>query len=688
MPAPNYSNTLTRSIGFRYCIAVLSALAGLLLRQMLMPLLGLNDPYHAAWAAVGFSAWYLGMGPAILTTLLSMVGVWYLFLAPIHTFALQDPKTQITGIIGFLVFSGFFVLFGEINRRTNARLRRETAERKLTKVKLTQTEEEYFVTNERLHALMRELPVGVSFSNDPKCRHVSGNPVALAQFEVEEQENLSATAPLPTAPGRQFRFVQNGRKLSTSELPLQRAVKENRTIGPMEFEVHMPGGRLWIAEASGAPIHDSKGEVVGGVAVHSDITERKRAEAALRESEMRFRAFFEQAAVGIAGVSVDGRYLYANQKFCDLVQRPMDEVLRMTIAQVTHPDYVAADSEHLRQLLNGDAPQYTVEKQYVRSDGSPVWANSTVFPLRNDDGSIKGFAKVIQDISARKEVEAELDRERSALESRVEERTQQLKNSIQNINVQIAEKERAEGSIRRLSARLLELQDEERRRIARELHDSAGQVLAALDMQLSVIQMKTQHLESDLTPVVADCVSLVQEASSGIRTMSYLLHPPLLEETGLASTLRWFVAGFAQRSGIQVDLKIPPQFDRLPREMELTFFRLVQEALTNVHRHSGSPTAQVELNRTQTDVTLVVRDQGKGLGESNQDPSDQESHKVGVGVGGMHERVRQLGGTMQFVSELPGAALYVTLPLRRNGKSGASPASSLKPQAEDAHVGG
>jgi len=335
----------------------------------------------------------------------------------------------------------------------------------------------------------------------------------------------------------------------------------------------------------------------------------------------------------------------------------------MTVAQVTHPDYIASDAEHMRQLLAGDATQYSVEKRYVRGDGSTVWAASTVFPIRDDDYSIKGFAKVIEDISIRKKVEMELEQERSALETRVKERTRQLNNTIEHLNIEAAERARAEVGLSALSARLLQLQDEERRRIARELHDDSGQTMAALDMQLSIIQMKTQNLDSDLAAAVADSISLVQEASRSIRTMSYLLHPPLLDESGLASPLEWFIEGFSQRSGIQVELKISPGFGRLPREMELTFFRIVQEALTNVHRHSGSPTAQVELNRSETEVTLVVRDQGKGLASPVLDTSSQGPAKVGVGIRGMRERLNQLGGKMKFLPGEPGTILQAILPI-------------------------
>jgi PAS domain S-box-containing protein len=794
------SGDISNSFTARYGLATLAALTGLLLREMLSPLFGAANPFHAAWAAVAFSAWYCGMGPAILTTLVSMFGVWYWFLPPYHSFALDDPRTQVPGMIGFLVFSGFIIALGEMSRRSKSGLQKEIAERLSARRALTRMEEERFAASERLRALMTALPVGVSFSDDRTCQTIKGNPAAVAQFEVNPEDNLSLSALDPGAPGRQFRFFQNGRELTDVELPLQRAVSENREIAPMEFEVQMPSGRRWIAELSAAPIHDARGDVVAGVAVHFDITERKRAEEAmrtseeryrlvaetmlfgvvhqdaegkiiainpaarrilgrddeeflgstsvreekytiredgsafpgaehpamvalrtgrpslgvvmgvfnpkthdyrwikidavpsfragqstpfqvssvfeeiterkraeeaLRESEARFRAFFEQAAVGIASVSVDGRYVDANRKFCDLLGRPREEVLQMTIAQATHPDYVAADAEHLCQLQDGEASQYSVEKMYVRGDGSCVWATSTVFPLRNADGSIKGFGKVIEDISSRKRAEMELARERSSLESRIDERTHQLEETIKYLNIQATERERAEVSIRALSARLLQLQDEERRRIARELHDSTGQILAALNMELSIIQMKTQKQDDDLTAAVADSVSLVEEASRGIRTMSYLLHPPLLDEAGLASPLQWFVEGFAERSGIQVELKISPCFGRLPREMELTFFRIVQEALTNVHRHSGSPTAQVELNRNETEVTLRICDQGKGMSEAKLNESSEETYKIGVGIRGMRERVHQLGGTMEFISGNPGTILQVTFPVYR-----------------------
>jgi PAS domain S-box-containing protein len=548
----------------------------------------------------------------------------------------------------------------------------DITDRKRAEEELRVSEERYrLVTETTLFGVVHHSADGEIIAMNPAARRILGR----------DDEGFLGSTPVRE---EQYTIREDGSPFPGEEHPAMVALHTGKPSFGVVMGVFNPqtSDYRWIKIDAVPSFRPGQSTPFQVNVVFEDITERKRTEKALLESEARFRAFFEQAAVGIASVGIDGRYLDVNRKFCDLLGRPREQVLQMTIAQATHPDFVTADAQHLRRLQTGEATQYSVEKLYVRGDGSYVWASSTVFPLRNADGSIKGFAKVIQDISIRKQIEMELARERSALESRVDERTRQLKKTIKYLNIQAVERERAEGSIRALSARLLQLQDEERRRIARELHDSAGQTLAALDMQLSIIQMKTQNMEDDLTAAVADSVSLVHDASRNIRTMSYLLHPPLLDEAGLASPLQWFVEGFAQRSGVQVELKISPHFGRLPREMELTFFRLVQEALTNVHRHSGSPTAQVDLNRSETEVTLQIRDQGKGISEPAPNQSSGESYQIGVGIRGMRERVHQLGGTMEFLSGNPGTILHVTLPLYRiRGDAASQHSETATPKA-------
>jgi signal transduction histidine kinase len=232
------------------------------------------------------------------------------------------------------------------------------------------------------------------------------------------------------------------------------------------------------------------------------------------------------------------------------------------------------------------------------------------------------------------------------LEDRVKERT--------------AELDRANSNLRDLSARLLQLQDDERRRIARELHDSVGQLLAALSMNLSAVRTDIERLTQTAT-TLTDSEALVQEMSREVRTISHLLHPPLLDEAGLVSAVRWYVEGFAQRSKIKVDLDVPDDFGRLSCEMETAIFRVVQECLTNIHRHSESPIAKVYFRHRDGQVLVEVQDKGKGI---SPDKLNQmaTTGSPGVGIRGMRERLRQLGGDLEISSNGAGANVTARLP--------------------------
>ncbi len=223
---------------------------------------------------------------------------------------------------------------------------------------------------------------------------------------------------------------------------------------------------------------------------------------------------------------------------------------------------------------------------------------------------------------------------------------------------------KAERSLRRLSGRLLRLQDEERRRIARELHDSTAQGLVALLMNLNMVQESAPALSSTSRRALEESITLCRDCSAEIRTLSYLLHPPLLDEMGLASALRWFGDGFSQRSQIQLDLQISPTIGRLPKDIETALFRIVQESLTNIHRHSGSPTARIQLSREPTQVTLLVEDHGGGMPAAILQKSS-EGGWLGVGLAGMRERVEQLGGRLEIRSDSRGTQINVAIPLPR-----------------------
>ena len=223
------------------------------------------------------------------------------------------------------------------------------------------------------------------------------------------------------------------------------------------------------------------------------------------------------------------------------------------------------------------------------------------------------------------------------------------------------ELDRTNQNLRDLSARLMQLQDDERRRIARELHDSVGQMLAALGMNLAAVGTDIERLTKTAN-AVNDSAALVQELSREVRTISHLLHPPLLDEAGLASALHWYVEGFAERSKIKVDLEIPADFERLARESETAIFRTVQECLTNIHRHSESPTARIRIVASDGQVSVEVEDRGKGIPPEKQFEL-ASTGTPGVGIRGMRERLRQLGGSLDIHSNGKGTLIVARLPL-------------------------
>jgi len=368
------SNARTSEVGNasavrRYGLAILAAMVALWLRHLLSPLLGESNPYHTLWPAVVFAAWYCGLGPSVLTASIGVVGIWYWFLPPYSSFHLQDPKAQLSGIIGFLIFSGLIIALGEANRRS----------------------------------------------------------VARNKWAEDQLRNA-----------------------------------------------------------------------------HEDL-ERK------------------------------------------------------------------------------------------------VWERTSDLNLANEN-------------------------------------------------------------LRELSSRLQQIRDEERRHISRELHDSVGQLLAALSMNIAIVQRQSDKLDSLGARAVSENAAMVEQIGRDIRTISHLLHPPLLDVAGLASALRWYVDGFSERSNIKVKLDIPEEFGRLSDEMEIAIFRMVQECLTNIHRHSGGSSATIRVHEEDHRVLVEVQDEGKGIPPEKQLELSSSS-RTGVGFRGMRERLRQLGGTLEIRSN-GGTTVTATLPLR------------------------
>lgn len=275
----------------------------------------------------------------------------------------------------------------------------------------------------------------------------------------------------------------------------------------------------------------------------------------------------------------------------------------------------------------------------VRKDGSKFWANVIITALRNREGELVGFGKVTRDVTERMQAQRKLEAE--VAERREAER-----------RVHASEK-----SLRELSVHLLRTQDEERRQIGRDLHDSLGQYLAVLKMKLDSLSDTLEQGNKGAAQDLAQCVHLTEDCIKEVRTASYLLYPPMLEELGLRSAIPWYLDGFSRRSGIETTFTVEAEVGRISRDSELALFRVLQEGLTNVHRHSGSETACIRLSGSGGFCALEIEDEGVGIPARFLEPAGEEGSALGVGLRGMSERMRQLGGRLEIVPKDRGTLL-------------------------------
>jgi PAS domain S-box-containing protein len=374
----------------------------------------------------------------------------------------------------------------------------------------------------------------------------------------------------------------------------------------------------------------------------------------LARAALRFRALVEADPFGMVIGNLAGELSYVNPVFLKTLGYTEDDVISGKVRwdNLTPREYAEADARAVEQLrARGRCNVY--EKVYVAKDGRriPILIGASII------GSLAGEAEVaafVTELTPLKTAQEALRKANDGLERKVTERTAALE-------AEVAERKRAEMNLRELSGRLLTAQDAERRHMARELHDNAGQILAALVMNLSALETAATGEPSGVVSLASEARQLSETLSNEIRTLSYLLHPPLLDEVGLESAITWYVGGFSERSKIKVDVHLPAPMERLPREIEMVIFRVVQESLTNVHRHSGSSSARIDLTRTEHHVALEITDFGKGISMEKQ--RELTSAKAGVGLRGMEERVRQFGGRFKFKSSDDGTKVTVSLPV-------------------------
>jgi signal transduction histidine kinase len=294
----------------------------------------------------------------------------------------------------------------------------------------------------------------------------------------------------------------------------------------------------------------------------------------------------------------------------------------------------------------------------VCNEHSAVFPAESYMGLGSDDERLRAITHLQQKAKALETEVAEHKRLRQELELHVQARTGELQTKNVQLVEEIKKREDAETSLRTLTSQLMLIRDEERRRVAHELHESAAQVLATLAMNLSVLGQGERAGDSRDSRLVSESASLVDNLLGEVRQLSHLLHPPTLDEMGLPSAIQWYAERFAKRSNISVALEAPGDFGRLSREKEIALFRVVQESLANVHQHSGSATATVRISKSSGHVCVQVSDLGKGM------PMGASFASLGVGINGMRERLRQLGGVLSVHSNGEGTLVTADLPVR------------------------
>jgi PAS domain S-box-containing protein len=384
------------------------------------------------------------------------------------------------------------------------------------------------------------------------------------------------------------------------------------------------------------------------------MNRNEKAEREARRSRILFETFMDNSPGAAFMKDREGKYVYVNRTARERLKLPL--VVGKTDFDVFPAEAASAYRANDLDVLRDGKPSEFLE--YIdQPDGKRAWL-SIRFLVTDPDGNVFVCGKSF-DITDRIRAQEALVEAHRELEERVQKRTEEL--TV------------ARDSLRDLSARLLQVRDEERRRIARELHDSIGQLLAALGMNLGALKLDANRQPAEVARIAAESINLLDQAIREIRTMSHLLHPPLLDEVGLESTIRWYVDGFTERSGIRVDLQVSGVAERMPQDTELTVFRLVQECLANIHRHSGSTTASIRIVIQDSWLSLEIKDSGKGIPPEKQTAG--VNGQLGVGIRGMRERLRLLGGTFDIESSSAGTTVRATLPASREAK--------LRPQRKD-----
>ena len=397
---------------------------------------------------------------------------------------------------------------------------------------------------------------------------------------------------------------------------------------------------------------------------HRLILEKKAFEHKLLGVAERCESFrVALSSIGDAVITTDTetRITFMNPVAEAMTGWKSDEVIGQPIQQafnIVNEETRAPAPNPVTEALREDvAVGLALHSALIARDGRETPIEDSTAPIRDSSGKTCGVVMVFHDVTKQRQAEITLCESNKALGEARDDLQKQVQERTAELRV-------ANHSLSDLSARLLRMRDDERRRLARELHDSVGQLLAALSMNLAQVQSQAEKLDSEGARAIAENAVLVQQISDEVRTIAHLLHPPLLDEVGLASALRWYVEGFSERSKIAVELEIEVEFGRLGDDMEIAIFRIVQECLTNVYRHSGGGTAGVLITHSEGRVRVEIKDSGNGIPVEKL-KALRFSGEMGVGFRGMRERIAQLGGSFEIESGKFGTAVKTSMPVQK-----------------------
>jgi two-component system CheB/CheR fusion protein len=516
----------------------------------------------------------------------------------------------------------------------NEELQSTNEELETAKEELQSTNEELTTLNEELQNRNLELSVAhndvlnlLGSVNIPIL--MLGNDLRIRRFTPLAEKLLNL---IPTDVGRPLSDINPSFTLPHMEELITDAID---SVTVKEKEVKDSTGRWYSMRIR--PYRTAENKLDGAVITWVDISGLK---ASLEQSEERFRLLVDSVQdYAIFMLDPEGRVISWNRGAEQIKGYKSSEILGKHFSIFYQESAVRShlpDRNLERAVQEGRSED---EGWRLRKDGAAFWASVVITALRDPAGKLLGFTKVVRDITERMKAHEALQTSNKKLEE-------------------------SESSLRELSIHLLHVQDEERRRIGRDLHDTIGQYVGALRMKMEMLK----PFVASGDPVRAsreldECTRLADQSINELRTLSYLLYPPMLEEMGLRQALLWYIEGFVKRSGIEVATELADGFPRLPQETELTMYRVLQESLTNVHRHSGSHTAHVRLAVKGRSLFLEIRDCGRGVSSG----VSSETPKWGVGLRGMNERLRNVGGTLELSSRDGGTTVTASVPIPEGG---------------------